>query len=79
MEWTNNSAINYTIDTSITGTFNYTIQFNNSIGIWGNTDSVIVTVIAEPITPIPGFQGLIALIGLITITILLRRKQRYLT
>ncbi len=42
--WTNGSAINYPVETSMTGVYNYTISYNDSVGQWGNPHTVIVVV-----------------------------------
>ena len=42
--WTNNTALDYPVNTTITGTFNYTLQFNDSAGQFGVPNTVIVTV-----------------------------------
>lgn len=45
--WINNTAVNYPINTSVPGIFEYVIQFNDSKGQLGFTDSVIVTLIVD--------------------------------
>ncbi|NVM54173.1 MAG: hypothetical protein HWN66_10775, partial [Candidatus Helarchaeota archaeon] len=42
--WTNNTSIDYPINTTIAGNFNYTIEFNDSAGLKGVPDTVIVVV-----------------------------------
>ncbi|MHA1267359.1 MAG: hypothetical protein ACTSRS_19125 [Candidatus Helarchaeota archaeon] len=46
--WTNNTNLQYPIDRTIPGYFNYTIQFNDSAGIWGVPNTVFVTVVDNP-------------------------------
>ncbi|NVM54441.1 MAG: hypothetical protein HWN66_12120, partial [Candidatus Helarchaeota archaeon] len=45
--WTSGISVNYPINTSMTGTFEYIIEFNDSNNQWGVPDTVIV-VINEP-------------------------------
>ncbi|TFF87274.1 MAG: hypothetical protein EU549_05030 [Promethearchaeota archaeon] len=77
-QWTNNSNINYSIDTSVVGTFNYTIQFNDSAGNWGNPDTVIVIINPRTTTtqPIPSFLVIFVITGLIMIPIIRKKKPR---
>ncbi|MFX1476966.1 MAG: DUF2341 domain-containing protein [Promethearchaeota archaeon] len=49
--WLNNTSIDYPVDTSSEGTFNYRIEYNNSFGYFGIDDSVIVTVSIIPTIP----------------------------
>ncbi|MHA1385476.1 MAG: hypothetical protein ACTSR3_17110 [Candidatus Helarchaeota archaeon] len=42
--WTNNTYLNIPINSSSLGTFNYTIEFNDSTDLFGYPDTVIVTV-----------------------------------
>lgn len=46
--WGNNSVINFGINTSISGVFNYTMQYNDSNGLLGIPDEVIVEVYNDP-------------------------------
>ncbi|MHA1385715.1 MAG: hypothetical protein ACTSR3_18340, partial [Candidatus Helarchaeota archaeon] len=46
-EWQNNTDLQVPINRTAVGKFNYTIEYNNSVGIFGNTDSVIVEVVAR--------------------------------
>ncbi|MBD3227293.1 MAG: hypothetical protein GF329_03820 [Candidatus Lokiarchaeota archaeon] len=46
--WTNDTSVHHQIDTSITGTINYTIQYNDSSNQFGNPSTVIVNVINNP-------------------------------
>ncbi len=43
-KWTNNTNLNYPIDTATIGTFNYTIRYNDSVGQWGIPSTVIITI-----------------------------------
>lgn len=45
--WINNTNLNYPINTSAIGTFDYIIQFNDSAGQVGTTDSVRVRVLID--------------------------------
>jgi hypothetical protein len=42
--WINKTSVNYPINTTIQGEFNYTIQYNDSAGQAGIPDTVIVTI-----------------------------------
>jgi hypothetical protein len=42
--WTNTSTYNIPINRSAPGIFNYTIEFNDSIGLWGNSHTVLVNI-----------------------------------
>lgn len=76
--WTNNTNMNYSIDTSIVGIFNYTIQFNDSIGNMGCPDTVIIEIIPkETTTSIPSFLGIFVLLGLIIVSVFLKRKLKH--
>ncbi len=46
--WINNTNLQYPINRSTPGVFNYTIQFNDSAGIWGLSDTVFVTILDNP-------------------------------
>ncbi|TFF85652.1 MAG: hypothetical protein EU551_03610 [Promethearchaeota archaeon] len=75
-EWMNNSNLNFPLETSITGIFNYTIQFNDSVGTFGVIDTVIVEI--TPTTVIPGFTAyllVITLLSLIGMAIILKRDR----
>ncbi|MHA1231352.1 MAG: hypothetical protein ACTSPQ_11960 [Candidatus Helarchaeota archaeon] len=43
--WTNNTIISYPINRSVVGIYNYTIEYNDSVGNWGEPDTVWVTVV----------------------------------
>ncbi|MHA1270220.1 MAG: hypothetical protein ACTSPY_10575 [Candidatus Helarchaeota archaeon] len=42
--WTNNTQINISIDTTTVGSFSYTIEYNNSLGLNGTPDTVIINI-----------------------------------
>ncbi|MHA1298361.1 MAG: WD40 repeat domain-containing protein [Candidatus Helarchaeota archaeon] len=44
-DWTNNSNLQIPINRTTIGVFNYTIEYNNSIGQVGNPDTVVVTIV----------------------------------
>lgn len=46
-DWTNNTVIEYPIDTSVAGTFNYTIQYYDSTGQYGVPETVIVRILSR--------------------------------
>ena len=46
--WTNNTPILLTINTSVIGIWNYTIQYNNSYGVLGIQDTILIRIIVEP-------------------------------
>ncbi|NHI93225.1 MAG: hypothetical protein EAX96_12050 [Candidatus Lokiarchaeota archaeon] len=80
--WPNNSLIQIAINTNIgIGTWNYTIEFNNSNGLLAK-DTVLITIKIVSTTPtppqIPGFEFVfitMALIGLMPLYLLRRKKQ----
>lgn len=78
--WTNNTIINYPINTSVIGTFTYVIEFNDSEGNLGAPDTVIVTVNPEQATtpPIPSFLVIFVLIVLIIAPLILKRRFKHL-
>ncbi len=43
-QWTNNSALDVSIDSISLGIWNYTIQYNDSFGLWGISDTVFITI-----------------------------------
>jgi len=43
-EWTNGETINYHVNTSVVGLYNYTIQYNDSAGQFGDQDTVLVAI-----------------------------------
>ncbi len=45
--WTNNTLLNVTINRTALGIYNYTIEYNDSAGIFGNPDTVIVYVVGN--------------------------------
>ncbi|MFX1293724.1 MAG: hypothetical protein ACFFD2_02525, partial [Promethearchaeota archaeon] len=58
--------------TSTVGVFNYTIEYNNSNGIFGIPNTVIVT-INKP--PIPGFLLIFVLFGFLSLIILKKKLK----
>lgn len=56
MDWTNNTNLQVPINRTIVGIFNYTIEYNNSAGIFGNPDTVIIKIVStEPPLGHPDF------------------------
>ncbi len=49
--WTNNTNLNIPINTSVQGTWNYTIKYNDSLGNNGISDTVIITITADTVPP----------------------------
>ena len=43
-EWTNGETVNYHVNTSVVGLYNYTIQYNDSAGQFGDQDTVLVAI-----------------------------------
>ncbi|TFF88852.1 MAG: hypothetical protein EU549_02230 [Promethearchaeota archaeon] len=73
--WQNDTAIHFPINTSNTGVFNYTIEYNDSYGNFGIADTVIITV-NEPITPpIPSFMFYLVILGIMSLILL--KKSKY--
>jgi hypothetical protein len=65
--WINTSVTNTPINRSAPGIFNYTIEFNDTYGFWGNPNTVIITIndlLPESTSPIKitTFQDEIAVI-----------------
>ncbi len=52
-DWTNNSNLAVTINRTVVGIFNYTIEYNNSGGLYGAPDMVIVAVMELPTSNSP--------------------------
>ena len=63
------------VDTSIVGVWNYTIQYNDSAGLWGIPHTVIITVEQESKGGIPGFEFLFGFIGLAALVWKYHRKK----
>jgi hypothetical protein len=59
--WTNNTLIKVLIDTTVAGTFNYTIQFTDSAGQFGISETILVTVIDT--TPAPNTRLFIEMLN----------------
>jgi len=72
--WTNNSTLNYTIDTSTAGIFNYTIQYYDSNDLFGVPDTVIVTITGISAPTISGYNILILFISASAIALVLTKK-----
>ncbi|MFX1293904.1 MAG: DUF4350 domain-containing protein [Promethearchaeota archaeon] len=70
--WTNNTLINFPINTTAVGVFNYTIEYNNLYGKFGIPDTVMVTV-TKP--PIPGFLFLYVIFGIVSL-VMLKKKVK---
>ncbi|MBD3229828.1 MAG: hypothetical protein GF329_16720 [Candidatus Lokiarchaeota archaeon] len=76
LQWVNNTNIAYPIDTSTLGIYNYTIQYNDSSGNMGTSDTVFITIIPESTIPIPSFLVIFVIIGLVIVPLLLKRKPK---
>lgn len=72
--WTNNIPFSVTIDTSELGVWNYTIQYNDSLGLWGTPNTVIITITAKK-GGVPGFSVLFGVLGLIAIAAYYSRRK----
>ena len=77
--WTNNTAIDYPINTTTIGIFNYTIQYNNSNGLIGIIDTIIIKVALVPPTTggIPGFMFIFVFLSIISLVILKKKVKIY--
>lgn len=79
--WLNGTSIDLIVDTNTVGTFNYTLEFNDSNGNWGVNDTVVITIQAPaPPPPIPGFEFFIVLLCLgmvLGIAFTLRRRNLF--
>ncbi len=87
-EWTNGETINYQVNTSVVGLYNYTIQYNDSAGQFGDPDIVIVTFYADDegnllnqvldwiMTPTGMIIAISSLLGIaVLIVILIKRRK----
>ncbi len=76
MSWTNETSFNVTIDTSTLGVWNYTIQYNDTMGIWGTPNMVFITIIStETNDEIPGFLFFFGLPVLIALAMNKHRRK----
>ena len=73
--WTSGVPIDIIIDTGTAGVWNYTIQYNDSVGLPGAPVTVIVTV-EEPAGGIPGYSTLYAIFGVISLILIVSRKRK---
>ncbi len=73
--WSNGTPLIIPVDTSIVGVWNYTIQYNDSAGLWGIPHTVIITVEQESKGGIPGFEFLFGFIGLAALVWKYHRKK----
>ncbi|MFW9894566.1 MAG: ABC transporter substrate-binding protein [Candidatus Thorarchaeota archaeon] len=71
--WENNTQIDFLIDTTQLGIFNYTIQYYDSSGKFGIEDTIIITVVEEDGGEQPAISGynfffiLISIVGMVYI------------
>ncbi|MHA1358923.1 MAG: hypothetical protein ACTSRC_12450 [Candidatus Helarchaeota archaeon] len=75
--WSNGISIDYSINTTVTGTFNYTIVYNDSNGNFGTPHTIWVEV--RPTSTgggIPSFQLVFALISIVALTVIVLRKTK---
>ncbi|MHA1270182.1 MAG: hypothetical protein ACTSPY_10385, partial [Candidatus Helarchaeota archaeon] len=77
--WQNNTIIIITIDTSLSGIYNYTIIYNDTYGVKGIPDIVIVNI--RPFRPattsgIPGFTLIFIIIGIISLVSISRNMLK---
>ncbi|MHA1269330.1 MAG: SBBP repeat-containing protein [Candidatus Helarchaeota archaeon] len=77
--WTNNTALNIPVNITLPGIWNYTIQYNDSVGNFGIPDTVIITIIIIQTTPIPNFIFILTIIGLFGISVyyFLLKKEKF--
>jgi hypothetical protein len=74
-EWSNNTPLVIPVDTSTLGTWNYTIQYNDSVGLWGIADTVFITIEEKTTDGIPGFELFFGIIGLVAFVLTYYRKK----
>lgn len=80
-QWTSGSNLAVPINSSVVGVWNYTIQYNDSVGNGGLPHTVIITITTPTPEdePIPGFDLIITLIPiplLVIITILRKHRKK---
>jgi hypothetical protein len=73
--WTSGSPILIFVNTSAVGIWNYTVQYNDSIGLWGVPMQVSV-VVESTDGGIPGFSILFSVVGLVALVLKYLQKQR---
>ncbi|MHA1265770.1 MAG: hypothetical protein ACTSRS_11110 [Candidatus Helarchaeota archaeon] len=56
------------------GTWNYTILYNDSAGLWGTPDVVLITIYTEPETTIPSFEIFFGILGIIALLLFTIKK-----
>jgi hypothetical protein len=78
--WTNGTNLIIQINTSIVGKWNYTILYNDSSGLFGISDTVIINVTSKPSqVTIAGFEFLLGIITFIGVTLRYYSKKNYKT
>ncbi|MHA1229704.1 MAG: hypothetical protein ACTSRP_05230 [Candidatus Helarchaeota archaeon] len=81
--WVNSTNIHYKINTTTLGTFNYTIQYNDSIGVFGTPNTVIVIIKTQPTTTttnkIPGFLFGFIILGILAYAVLIINRYKRLS
>lgn len=79
--WNNNSPISINVDTSVAGTWNYTIMYYDSANNWGTPNTVIIIISSAQVTQpsIPGFQMeiLYCILPLLAVIYFLFKKIKY--
>jgi len=76
MAWMNETSFNVTIDTSTLGVWNYTIQYNDTMGTWGTPNTVFIIIIPKETNgEIPGFVFLFGLLVLIALAMNNNRRK----
>ncbi|MHA1270631.1 MAG: hypothetical protein ACTSPY_12635 [Candidatus Helarchaeota archaeon] len=79
--WTDGVSVHYQITTTSVGTFNYTIEYNDSLGVFGTPNTVIV--IIRPLTttsttPIPGFSVFFIILGILSLILYFKKSKKIL-
>ena len=79
--WAPNENLNFSVDTSVSGTYNYTIQYYDSNSQYGTPDTIIVT-ITKPSPSSQGIDGfsliILSISSFAIVIVLLRKYQRSL-
>ncbi|MFX0102534.1 MAG: hypothetical protein ACFFCS_23405 [Candidatus Hodarchaeota archaeon] len=72
--WTTGGNLVVPIDTTVLGTFNYTIDFWDTPGVFGTPDTVVVTIVEAPPASVPGYANLLLGIAIIVSSFVLVSK-----
>jgi len=77
--WINNTSIHFAINSGIIGIYNYTIIYNDSLGLFGIASTVFITIISHPSQPspeVPGFSLAITILMIIPFIFLRKNRKK---